>query len=405
MSDGPSRRVLMTTTAYPPSIGGVQSYVADLSSRLENFTADVVALWLENRTDWLLGTTIRLAPGAPTNGVTTLGWPPGDRLRMAPWALAYYGVIPIAARRIAAIMEPHVERLITPDHVLIHSHRIGREFFAMACLAAARKRSLPFVLTPHHHPKWRGPLYAGWTNVYRSADAVLTVTEAEVAQLVELGVARERIHVVGGGPDDPLPGDAAGFRRRIGAEDRPIVVFVGQLYEYKGVAQLVAAMQDINGAGRRAELVFIGPHTPFSQRYFAGRSRPWLHVLGSVDRQTKWDALEAAAMLCLPSAHEAFGRVYLEAWSKGKAVIGGRIPAVAEVVKDGQTGLLVDPASIPQLVHALDGLLSNPQLGARLGEAGRHELERRFTWKSVVARVEQVYEQLLARRATAGQPT
>jgi len=398
------RRVLMTTTAYPPSIGGVQSYVADLSSRLESFAADVVALWLENRIDWLLGTTIRLGPRASPSGATVLGWSARDRARMSPWVLAYYAAIPVAARRIAAIMAPQVDRLMSPEHVLIHNHRIGREFFAMACLAVARKRGVPFVLTPHHHPRWRGFLYQAWTDLYRQADAVLTVTEAEVGQLVDLGVARDRIHVVGGGPEDPLPGNPARFAQLIGAPDRPLVVFIGQLYEYKGVAELVAAMDVVNSRDHRAELAFVGPHTPFSRRFFATHTRPWLHVVGAVDRQTKWDALEAATMLCLPSAHEAFGRVYLEAWSKGKPVIGGRVPAVQEVVADSETGLLVKPGSTEELERAVLRLLDDPDLARRLGENGRADLQRRFSWKQVVARVERVYEGLLE-RSTAGRPT
>lgn len=399
-----TRRVLMTTTAYPPSIGGVQSYVADISSRLENFTADVVTLWLENRTDWLLGTTIGLAP-RESQGVSTLGWSGSERLRMAPWALGYYAAIPLAARRIAAVMAPHIDHLIGPEHVLIHNHRIGREFFALACLNVARKRGLPFVLTPHHHPRWRGFLYRAWTDVYRQADAVLTITKAEGEELVQLGVVAERIHIVGGGPEDPLPGNASRFRARIAAGDVPLVVFVGQLYEYKGIAQIVAAMDGINTRETSAEVAFIGPHTPFSRRFFAAHQRPWLHVLGAVDRQTKWDGIEAASVLCLPSAHEAFGRVYLEAWSKGKPVIGGRIPAVEEVITDGESGLLVDPGSAGELERAMRRLLDDPELARRLGDNGRRELDARFSWKQVVSRIERVYEGLLAQKTSAAPPT
>ncbi len=109
-------------------------------------------------------------------------------------------------------------------------------------------------------------------------------------------------------------------------------------------------------------------------------------------------------MLCLPSANEAFGRVFLEAWSKGKPVIGGRIPAVKEVVVDGETGLLVDPGSTAELASAIRRLLDDPGLAGRLGENGRRELERRFSWGQVVVRVERVYEGLLADKTTAGRP-
>jgi glycosyltransferase involved in cell wall biosynthesis len=400
-----TRRVLMTTTAYPPSMGGVQRYVADLRTNLPTFEADVVTLWRRHRTDWLLGSTVRLpetGPGEVEPGVRTLGWSAFTRLEMAPWVLGYYGLVPIAARRIARLMVPGLERLVDPEHAVIHNHRIGREFLARASLLVARRRGLPFVLSPYHHPRWRGPRYAGWIEVYRAADAVLALTRAEEEELVRLGVAPERVHVVGGAVEPALPADGRRFRERIGAS-RPIVLFLGQLYRYKGVAELMAAAEALNAGGARLDLVFAGPETPFSRDFFRRTGRPaWLHVLGSVDEQTKWDAIDAAAVVCLPSGQESFGRVYLEGWSKGKPVIGCRIPAVSEVVEDGRTGLLVSHGSAPDLARAIGRLLDDPALAARLGERGRTELEARFTWRAVALRTESVYERLLDRPPVPG---
>jgi len=245
-------RVLMTTTAYPPSVGGVQGYLADLRAGLSRFEADVVTLWLRHRTDWLLGSPLRLAEtasGEVAPGVRALGWSLATRARMAPWVLAYYGIVPLAAERIATAMVPELDRLVRPEHRLIHNHRIGREFLAQASLTIARKRGLPFVLTPYHHPRWRGYRYSGWTRVYREADAVLTLTRAEREELIRLGVAPERLHVIGGAADQPLSADGSRFRARIRAGDRPLVVFLGQLYSYKGIADLVAAGEALHARG------------------------------------------------------------------------------------------------------------------------------------------------------------
>ena len=394
-------RVLMTTTAYPPSVGGVQGYLADLRANLSRFEADVVTLWLRHRTDWLLGSTLLLGEADPAEaapGVRALGWSRATRIRMTPWVLAYYGIVPLAAERIAMAMVPELNRLVRPEHRLIHNHRIGREFLAQASLTIARKQGLPFVLTPYHHPRWRGYRYSGWTRVYREADAVLTLTRAEREELVTLGVSPERLHVIGGAADQPLSADGSRFRARIGAGDRPLVVFLGQLYSYKGVADLVAAAEALHARGSEFELAFLGPETPFSQSFFAKHSQPWLHVLGRVDDQTKWDALEAATALCVPSRQESFGRVYLEAWSKSTPVVGARIPAVSEIVTDGETGLLVEPGSVGELARCLERLLGDPTLGARLGTNGRREVEGRFSWREVVARVEAVYTELIEAR-------
>jgi len=306
--------------------------------------------------------------------------------------------VPLAARRIAALMAPELDRLVTPEDVIVHNHRIGREFLAQASLSVARKRGLPFVLTPYHHPRWKGYRYSGWIEVYRSADAVLTLTQAEAQEMGRLGVDPARVHVIGGAADEPMPGDAERFRATIGAGSRPIVLFLGQLYEYKGVGRLLSAAMDLRTHGTEMELVFLGPPTDFSRGLFARRHPSWVHVVGAVDNQTKWDAIEAATVVCVPSAQESFGRVYLEAWARGKPVISGRIPPVMEVVTDGQDGLLVDPGSVQHLEGALELLLTDPALARRLGEAGRLERDKRFTWKQVVKRVEHVYEELLGKR-------
>lgn len=394
------RRLLMTTTAYPPSMGGAQEHIAELRARLEHFDADVATLWSRQRTDWLLGTTIRLREPEVAElgrGVRALGWSASARARMGPWVAAYYAWPTMASERIARQMIPFVELAVDAEHVLIHNHRIGREFLAQASLAVAHRRGLPFVLTPHHHPKWRGRRYRGWTDVYRAADAVLAHTKAELNELVSLGVAEEKLHVISGSADEAIPADPARFRAKTSCGDTPIILFLGQMLQYKGIAELAAAVDVLQAQGLPCQAVFIGPPTRFSERYFAKHSRPWLHVLGLVDRQTKWDAIEAATVVCLPSRHEAFGRVYLEGWSKAKPVIGARIPAVSEVVTDGKTGLLVDPGSVEQLARALERLLKNPELASRLGREGRREvIDGRFSWAEVVRRVESVYAEVLA---------
>ena len=201
--------------------------------------------------------------------------------------------------------------------------------------------------------------------------------------------------------DPPLPADANRFRARIGGSNAPLILFVGQQYSYKGVAELVAATQAIRETGLMAELAFLGPATPFSTRFFAQHAAPWLHVLGKVDEQTKWDAIEASSVVCLPSRQESFGRVYLEAWSRDKPVVGGRIPTSQEVITEGETGLLANLDSPKELADALARILSDPQFAAALGRRGRSEVEGRFSWSGVVKRVEAAYDKAIERVAVA----
>ena len=383
-------------------MGGVQTHIEEVRRRLTRYESDVVTLWLKQRTDWLLGTTLRLSDGSAAEaapGVRTIGWPAATRARMAPWAAVYYAIPRVASQQIAAQMVPFVEKAVRPDHALIHNHRIGREFLAQASLIVARRRGIPFILSPHHHPKWKGYRYAGWLDVYRAADRVITQTQAEVKELEGLGVQPEKLVAVGGAADEPIAGDAARFRARIAGTEEPVVLFVGQMYEYKGMRELLQAADALHARGRRFQLVFIGPHTRFSERLFARESRPWLHVLGLVSPEVKADALEAATVLCQPSRHEAFGRVFLEAWSKRKPVIGARIAAVGEVITEGETGLLAAPGDVDELAAAIDRVLGDPDLAARLGANGEREVLTRFSWDQVIERLEAVYDTVLGTAA------
>jgi glycosyltransferase involved in cell wall biosynthesis len=113
-----------------------------------------------------------------------------------------------------------------------------------------------------------------------------------------------------------------------------------------------------------------------------------------VSLQEKSDALAAADILCVPSAQEALGIAYLEAWTLGKPVVGGRIPALAEVIADERDGLLVAPGNPAELSAALTRLLESAALRRELGERGREKVLARYSWSRCAALLAEAYERL-----------
>jgi len=81
--------------------------------------------------------------------------------------------------------------------------------------------------------------------------------------------------------------------------------------------------------------------------------------------------LDAATCLVLPSRREGMGRVVVEAFCRGRAVIGTRGGGIEDLVADGENGLLVPPNDADRLAAALVNVLSNPELAERLGFAAR----------------------------------
>ncbi|MDH7489556.1 MAG: glycosyltransferase family 4 protein [Anaerolineae bacterium] len=391
-------RICYTLTSYPPAIGGAQLHFHALARALAPaHDVQVISHWRDNRTDWLLGTTV-LAPWNPRpyaiDGipVSPLRLSIADRLLLSPLVAMYYPLKDAALPGIARVLERRLAPLCgQPD--IIHNGRIGREGLSYASWRLARRLDVPFVLTPVHHPRWVGWFYRAYIRLYREADAVIALTQAEKQTLAALGVAEDRIHVTGMGPDLSPRYDAEAFRARHGITG-PMVLFVGQKFAYKNYEALLAAAPTVWARWPDARFVFIGPRTRHSQRAFAGHSDPRIVELGAVGIEEKTSALAACDVFCMPSSQESFGGVFVEAWMMGKPVIGGDIPAVREVIADGVDGFLVPPAPAT-IADRILALLADTAMARRMGEAGRQKALTRFTWDKLAAKTLAVYEGLL----------
>jgi glycosyltransferase involved in cell wall biosynthesis len=358
----------------------------------------VAAQWDVNRTDWLLGTTLNapLAAGSYVQDgivVQRLTLSSAARRRLVPWVYGYYFVQGAAIQHIAAALADEM-RSWAASADLIHNCRMGREGLSYASLQLARERDIPFVFTPVHHPRWGGWLHRHYQALYRQADAVIALTNEEKRLLVSLGVQEQRIFVTGMGPVLAPTSEPDRFRQQYGLGDALLILFLGQKYRYKGLAALLQAAPMVWRRFPEAKFVFVGPRTQYSLRIFQAISDPRILELDAVDLQTKTDALAACSLLCVPSMQESFGGVYTEAWSLGKPVIGARIPAVQEVITDGQDGLVVHQEA-GAVADSLLQLLDHPSLAAEMGRRGCEKVAARYSWARLAQLTELAYQQVL----------
>ena len=393
--------LLYTLTTYPPSTGGAQIHQHQLAKHLKDrHHIQVVGHWDNNRTDWLLGTTLR-APGTPKDYIVEnitvhcMGFSCPEKAMMMPFVLGYYPAMvlghplwrPIAAR-IEKQLRPYSEKAD-----LIHNVRIGREGLSYASYRTARKRDIPFVLTPVHHPRWVGRKYAAYNTLYTMADAVFALTRAENDVLVKLGVQEHRVHVIGHGPVLETQANPGPFLEKYRIEP-PMVLFLGQHYPYKGYNELLEAARITWKTKPETHFVFIGPPVGQSELVFKEAADPRIHRLGIVSLQEKTDALAACSLLCVPSTQESFGGVYVEAWCFEKPVIGCNIPAVAEVITDETDGFLV-PQEPKSIAEKIIFLLDNEAAARRMGISGKRKADEKYTWPRISEHVEKVYNDLL----------
>jgi glycosyltransferase involved in cell wall biosynthesis len=392
-------KLLFTLTAYPPAIGGAQLHHHLLAQQLnKHHSIQVVSHWNKNRTDWLLGTTLK----APENiydyvvdeiNVHRIEISRQDKLKLAPYLPIYYPLMNLALPKIATYLEKYLHPYSQKSD-LIHNVRIGREGLSYASLQAARKQTIPFILTPVHHPRWVGWRYREYLKLYQQADAVIALTKAEKQVLIGLGVKKEQIHITGIGPILAEQAEPNVFMRRHNIED-PVILFLGQHYPYKGYRQLLEAMPMVWKKFPEANFVFIGPPVAQSEKDFTRLQDTRVHRLGTVDLQEKTNALAACTLLCVPSNQESFGGVYTEAWSFAKPVIGCNIPAVADVVTHGIDGYLI--SQIPnEIADSICQILSNTTQAQAMGEAGKNKVKQNYNWDKLAEKTESIYKKLLS---------
>jgi len=261
-----------------------------------------------------------------------------------------------------------------------------------------RARGKPFVLwgSVWAHPRGGARAALGWPlvrHVYRHADAVVTYGEH-----VRRYVARSRGH-----DDDVViapqsveaelfgrpvgDGEIAAWRAEAGLPAAgPLVLYVGRLVPEKGVEELLAAWRQLATEPARLDarperppptLVAIGDG-PLAD---AVAATPHARLLGALPRERLPVAYAAAAALVLPSIptprfREPWGLVCNEALHQGTPVVATTaVGAVAGgLVRDGETGLVVEPGDPAALAAAIGRLLDDPTLRARLGAAGRAAL-------------------------------
>jgi glycosyltransferase involved in cell wall biosynthesis len=392
--------ILYTITAFPPSIGGAQIHTHRLLIEVaKTHSINVISHWDTNRTDWLLGTTLR-TPGKELHyeldgiHVRRLGFTHFEKTGLLPFVGFYYLFPGLCIPYLSRNIENHISCAV-PIPNLIHNIRIGREPISYASLHFARKNKIPFVFTPLHHPRWSGWLYRYYHRLYREADAVIALTNAERETLIQLGVDEEKIFVTGIGPVVSEKADGESFRTLYNCGQDPIILFLGQKYPYKGFEALLKAAPEVWQKWKDARFVFLGPRTKRSAAVFKQVEDKRIIELGSVDLQLKTNALAASTILCVPSTQESFGGVYTEAWHFKKPVIGCDIPAVAEVISNHKDGLLVQQKP-KGIAHAICQLLQSSTSASQMGLVGFEKLEKNFSWSKIAALTEKAYLSVLS---------
>ena len=158
------------------------------------------------------------------------------------------------------------------------------------------------------------------------------------------------------------------WRRSLGIADEELVVcFLGRIVIEKGLDVFADAIHAFAACGLKHRVLVIGE----------GPARPWFELqlpraifLGQQTGADLARALASSDVLLNPSVTEAFGNVTLEAMACGLPVVAAEATGATNLVRDGETGTLVDPCDLDGFAGALEAYARDPDLRRRHGEGG-----------------------------------
>lgn len=243
--------------------------------------------------------------------------------------------------------------------------------------------------------------------IYRIADKIICVSEPARQHFINAwGIPSEKLVVIPNGVDVALFAKAVptqNKREALHLGCGPVIIFVGGFQPWHGLDVLVEAFTRVQAAIPQARLLLVGdgPARPQVERWIQiVEIQSKVVLTGLVPQAEVPDYLALADVAVLP-----YPRLSKELWfsplklyeymAAGKAIVASRDGQVAEVIKEGQTGMLVEPGDVAALAQALIGLLQQPEVGRRLGENARRQAWTCHSWDEHASRLEEVYRSLL----------
>jgi len=364
----------------PRNVGGDSTVLLHTLEDLSSVTAVVVAT--PSGEAWerfvALGNCIKLI--GLDMGVT--GTEPGSpkRSRLADAAVFAAAL----ARLTAIIVRERAEVVYTLDR--------SRAVLLAALAAKLSRRRLVFHA---HYPYYPS---AGWSRrVVRAADCVVAISQFIRSEYELRGIDPRKIRVVYNGIDASRyarASDPAATRGALGLEpDEQLVLLPGRLSRYKGQLELLDALPLILEHHPRARVVFAGYDSPeLGDLVVPGRGSVGAVLqgraaeLGVTDRMLLTGAtsqmpelMAAADVVVVPSWAEPFGLVVAEAMAAARPIVAAHAGAIPELVKDGESALLVPARDPPALAQAITRLLDDPALAQRLATRAQQDVRQKFT--------------------------
>ncbi len=300
---------------------------------------------------------------------------------------------PFAVARLASIVRSRRIQVIHAHRA--HAHSIG---LLLACVTRR-----PLVVSRRTTLEPRSNLGSRIKYRSRSVTRIIAISEAVASVLVDFGVRRDRIAMIHSGVDTTIysPGrDGSSVRTEFGLSPHvPLVGMMANAYgPSKGHDTFLEAARMILSDTPETVFLLAGHHTdkpPLREAaaelgiadsvVFAGYRTDVPDILASLD----------VSVNC-PRSREGLSVAVMEALATGVPVVATDVGGIPELVRNGETGLLVAPGDAAGLAGAVTRLLSDSDLASRLAEAGTSFVQEHLTVEHMVNAIAKLYGDVLA---------
>jgi glycosyltransferase involved in cell wall biosynthesis len=296
---------------------------------------------------------------------------------------------------------PNVVHIASPD---IIGHR---------AVTWARRNRIPAVASVHtrfdtylayYHLQALEPLARGiMRRIYNRCDAILAPSDS-IAAVLSAQRMNKYIAIWSRGVDrgqfNPERRDME-WRRSLGiADDEPVISFLGRIVMEKGLDVFSDAIDALaeRGAPHRALIIGEGPARPWFEEQLKEQDAIFV---GHQEKEDLAHALASTDLFFNPSITETFGNVTLEAMACGLPVVAAVATGATSLVRDGETGTLVEPGDANAFADALEAYVRDPELRRKHGEAGL-AFAKTMDWDRINGAVLNVYRRVIERRERLG---
>lgn len=272
--------------------------------------------------------------------------------------------------------------------------------------ALARGAEVPMILTAHGSDTYVEPWRRSDLREEARAALARAATVVAVSGFVEHSVAalgRSDASVVFNGADERVfsPRLRALARTALSIDPRRhVVAYAGNLLRAKGIYDLADALGELKALRPLALIAGDGPeHEGLRERL---GSRGVDHrLLGRISQGELATLLGASDVFAFPSHAEGLPGAVCEAMLSGRAVVASEVGGIPEILKEGETGMLVPKADPSALAHAIRRILSDDALRGELERNAHDFAQRHLTWRVNAAAYDALYREALARHTAS----